>query len=52
MIGLIECPHCGETHYTTHLECGERTVFCGRATTDNPAIRADGYSDVRVIQII
>lgn len=28
-IGILECPHCGETHYTTQIECGDRQVFCG-----------------------
>ncbi|OWK34246.1 hypothetical protein [Fimbriiglobus ruber] len=54
-IGLIECPHCGETHYTTHIECGERTVYCGvkAAEVDQyRTIRPDGYGTVVVKQII
>jgi hypothetical protein len=50
MIGLIECPHCGETHYTTDIKCGERDIFCG--TVGDGAQRPDGYSTVIVQRII
>ena len=47
MIGVIECPQCGETHYTARIECGERSIFCGtNAELDN------GYSTVDVTAII
>ena len=46
-IGLIECPCCGETHYTTDIRCGERRVFCGTG-----AERPDGYSTLDVTAII
>ncbi len=53
MIGIIECPHCGQTHYTTHIECGERTVFCGLGRIDDcETVRSDGYATVIVTQII
>lgn len=52
VIGVIECPHCGQTHFTTDIRCGERDVFCGNAWEDNPTIRPDGYATVIVIQII
>lgn len=51
-IGLIECPNCGETHYTTQIECGERNVFCGTAGDNSPAIRPDGFSTVDVERIL
>lgn len=53
MIGLIECPHCGETHYTTNLECGERKVFCGipRDPAKRGNIGCDGYSKVCITRI-
>jgi len=51
VIGIIECPHCGQTHYTTKLECGERQVFCGIGT-DSPTVRSDGYATVVVLQIV
>jgi hypothetical protein len=52
VIGLIECPHCGETHYTTQIQCGERDVFCGIARKDTPTIRPDGYATVVVTRIV
>lgn len=48
VIGLIECPCCGETHYTTQIECGEREVFCGL----KKAVRPDGYSNIVITEII
>lgn len=50
VIGIIECPHCGQTHYTTQIQCGERDVFCGNA--DSETVRSDGYATVIVTQII
>ena len=50
VIGLIECPHCGQDHYTTLIECGERKVFCGTGHTE-PTVGSDGYSAVDVIRI-
>jgi hypothetical protein len=47
MIGLIECPCCGETHYTTQIQCGERLVFCGVN-----AERPDGHSRILVERIL
>jgi formylmethanofuran dehydrogenase subunit E len=47
MIGIIECPYCGETHYTTQIECGQRSIFCGV-----DAQRPDGYSTVIVERIV
>lgn len=55
IIGIIECPHCGETHYTTQIECGERDLFCGLAkwqTGECETIRPDGYSSVVVTRIV
>jgi len=55
MIGLIECPHCGETHYTTQIQCGERDVYCGVPrfnTADCPTVRPDGYATVIVTRIV
>ena len=52
MIGVIECPHCGQTHFTTNIECGERNLFCGLATVDAPTVRPDGYSTVIVTRIV
>ena len=47
MIGMIECPHCGQEHLTTDIRCGERKVFCGSAA-ESP----DGYNRVSVERII
>lgn len=47
VIGLIECPHCGQDHYTTQIECGERRVFCGSGADSK-----DGYSFVSVERIV
>ena len=47
VIGLIECPHCGETHYTTQIECGQRDVFCGQEGQ-----RPDGYSTIVIERIV
>lgn len=53
MIGVIECPHCGETHYTTQIECGERDVFCGtKNVAECPTVRSDGYATVVVTRIV
>jgi ribosomal protein L32 len=55
VIGLIECPHCGETHYTTHVECGTRDVYCGVPAFQDArhdTIRPDGYSTVVVTRIV
>jgi len=52
VIGIIECPHCGETHYTTLIQCGERDVFCGTAGNPAPTIRPDGYATVIVRAIV
>jgi hypothetical protein len=53
VIGVIECPHCGQTHFTAHIECGERQLFCGTGhTEDTENIRVDGYSTVVVVRII
>lgn len=53
MIGLIECPNCGQDHFTTDLKCGERKVFCGTANRDHrPAVGADGYSQLVVTRIL
>ena len=49
-IGIIECPFCGETHYTTDIKCGERDVFCG--TGSGNAQRHDGYSTLFVGRIL
>ena len=35
MVGLIECPNCGETNYTANTNCGEMWVYCGKSTKDN-----------------
>lgn len=51
VIGLIECPHCGQEHFTTLIQCGERDVFCGLAK-DGQFIRADGYATVYVTRIV
>ena len=50
VIGIIECPNCGETHYTTDISCGERRVFCGTGHTY--AVKPDGWSKVMVEAII
>ncbi len=50
VIGVIECPWCGETHFTTQVQCGERKVFCG--TKKGKAETPDGYSRVDVIRIV
>lgn len=34
MIGIIDCPYCGHQHYTSKIECGETTVFCGSRDSD------------------
>ena len=47
VIGIVECPHCGETHYTTQIRCGELQLFCGVG-----AQRPDGWSVVDVQRII
>jgi formylmethanofuran dehydrogenase subunit E len=54
VIGLIECPHCGETHYTTDVRCGERRVRCGvPAFRDGtPNVGPDGYAWVDIIRIV
>lgn len=52
VIGIIECPHCGETHFTTNIACGERDVFCGLTTADAPTVRPDGYATVIVTRIV
>lgn len=52
VIGIIECPHCGETHFTTKIECGERDVYCGLTTADSPTVRPDGYATVIVTRIV
>jgi hypothetical protein len=52
VIGIFECPHCGETHYTTLIQCGERDVFCGTAGNASPTIRHDGWSTIIVSRII
>jgi hypothetical protein len=49
VIGLIDCPWCGKTHYTTQIDCGERTVFCG--TKNKKSERPDGRSRVVITQI-
>lgn len=49
VIGIIECPHCGQTHFTAHIECGRRDLFCG---TQDPTVRPDGFSSVVVTQIV
>ena len=46
-IGLIDCPYCGETHYTTNIKTGERDVFCGQG-----AQKPDGYSFLCVTHIM
>lgn len=50
-IGLIECPFCGDTHYTTLIQCGERDIFCGTGAA-SPAERPDGYSRIVVQRIV
>lgn len=51
-IGIIECPHCGQTHYTTDIRCGERDVLCGHGDDRPETVRPDGYATVIVRQII
>jgi hypothetical protein len=50
VIGVIECPWCGQTHFTTQIQCGERTVFCG--TRKGKAQRPDGHSKIIITQIL
>ena len=55
VIGLIECPHCGETHYTTDIRCGERDVYCGLPkwnTGECETVWPDGYATVIVTRIV
>lgn len=52
VIGIIECPNCGQTHYTTQIECGFRKVFCGTGNVDNFGVGQDGYSELVILQII
>ena len=55
VIGIIECPHCGQTHYTTQIDCGQRRVFCGTGHVEpdyDKRIGADGYSHVNVTRIL
>ena len=49
MIGVIECPNCGQEHFTTNIECGDRRIFCGTGGPDSPV---DGWSWVSVERII
>lgn len=49
-IGLIECPYCGQTHFTTMLHLGRRDFFCG--TLGGNAERADGYSTLDVLALL
>ena len=35
MMGIIDCPYCGCQHYTSKIECGETTVFCGGRNNDS-----------------
>ena len=48
-IGAIDCPWCGKTHLTTHIECGERKVRCGTKSGD--AECPDGTSRVDITEI-
>lgn len=55
MIGMIECPHCGQEHLTTNIKCGERDVYCGVPASrveGNETIRHDGYATVIVTRIV
>lgn len=52
VIGLIECPSCGETHYTTLIQCGERDMFCGTNCIGTDNVRSDGYTTVDVQRIV
>jgi hypothetical protein len=49
VIGVLECPHCGQDHYTTRVNAGNLDVFCGR---NNGATRPDGWSTVCVERVI
>lgn len=49
-IGLIECPYCGQTHYTAMLHLGQRDFFCGSQAGN--AERPDGYSTLNVIALL
>ena len=52
VIGIIECPHCGQTHFTTNIQCGPRLVFCGRPIDAGPGVRPDGHAEVNVTRIV
>lgn len=47
VIGVIDCPNCGQEHLTTNISCGERKIFCGSSEDDD-----DGYSWVDIQEII
>ena len=34
VVGVIDCPYCGHQHFTSKIECGETTVFCGNRDPD------------------
>ncbi len=47
VIGVMECPNCGQEHFTTDIRCGERRVFCGSGSDST-----DGHSWVCIETII
>lgn len=46
VIGLIECPHCGQDHFTTQIRCGELHVFCQPGLCGDPV---RGANDTQVL---
>lgn len=54
-IGLIECPHCGQTHYLASIEVGEHVLYCGTelfGLPEYPHIQVDGTSAVEVVKVV
>jgi hypothetical protein len=54
VIGIVECPQCGETHYTTQIRCGQLDVFCGIVGCEDvlTAARPDGWTTLNVTRIL
>lgn len=52
VIGLIECPRCGQDHFTTQIRCGELSVFCCSGDIPNSDPPQNIEQKVDVIRIL
>lgn len=46
-IGVVECPVCGQDHYTTNVRAGELRVYCGPDRAPG-----DGWSVITILESI